>query len=158
MRDLYISRIELPFLLQGNIWTNTGEYINHSQTHECGNWDWGHAIPRKEIHKWNFSCSAPFLRKTGDGDELDHMIARKPGPLYSLDTLWPQLTPFPAIIGRNKLYMSRSPPFLAPFLYCAEISEQSMGSRNRVGRWLFYWPPGYIGWWQWFLGINSWAP
>ncbi len=26
------------------------EYINRSQTHECGNWDWGRAIPiRKEF-------------------------------------------------------------------------------------------------------------
>ncbi len=27
------------------------EYINRSQTHECGNWDWGRAIPRKGIKK-----------------------------------------------------------------------------------------------------------
>ncbi len=33
------------------------EYINRSQTHECGYWDWGRAIPRKEIHKWYFPCS-----------------------------------------------------------------------------------------------------
>ncbi len=33
------------------------EYINRSQTHECGNRDWGHAIPRKGIHKWDFRCS-----------------------------------------------------------------------------------------------------
>ncbi len=38
------------------------DYINHSQTHECGNWGWGHAIPRKGIHKWNFRCSAGALR------------------------------------------------------------------------------------------------
>ncbi len=36
------------------------EYINGSQTHECGNWDWGRAIPRKGIHKWNFSCSVVY--------------------------------------------------------------------------------------------------
>ncbi len=36
------------------------EYINRSQTHECGNWDWGRAIPRKGIHKWDFRCSALF--------------------------------------------------------------------------------------------------
>jgi hypothetical protein len=24
------------------------EYINRSQTHELGNWDWGRAIPRTE--------------------------------------------------------------------------------------------------------------
>jgi hypothetical protein len=34
------------------------EYINRSQTHECGNWDGGGAIPRKGIHKWDFRCSA----------------------------------------------------------------------------------------------------
>ncbi len=31
---------------------------NRSQTHECGNWGWGRAIPRKGIHKWDFRCSA----------------------------------------------------------------------------------------------------
>ncbi len=30
------------------------DYINCSQTHECWNWDWGRAIPRKGIHKWDF--------------------------------------------------------------------------------------------------------
>ncbi len=38
LRDLYISRIGLPILLQGNMWTNPG-YINCSQTYECENWD-----------------------------------------------------------------------------------------------------------------------
>jgi hypothetical protein len=27
------------------------EYINRSQTQECGNWDWGRAIPFLGIHK-----------------------------------------------------------------------------------------------------------
>jgi hypothetical protein len=34
------------------------EYVDRSQTHECGNWDWGPAIPRKGIHKWDVRCSA----------------------------------------------------------------------------------------------------
>ncbi len=34
------------------------EYINRSHTHECGNWGWGHAIPRKGIYKQNCHCSA----------------------------------------------------------------------------------------------------
>ncbi len=34
------------------------EYINCSQTHECGNWIWGRAIPRKGIYKRNCRCSA----------------------------------------------------------------------------------------------------
>ncbi len=33
------------------------DYINRSQTHECGNWGWGRAIPRKGIFKWDFRCS-----------------------------------------------------------------------------------------------------
>ncbi len=43
-------------------------YINRSQTHECGNWDWGRAIPFLGIHKWYFRCSlqyntSPFIAK-----------------------------------------------------------------------------------------------
>ncbi len=34
------------------------DYINRSQTHECGNWGWGRAIPKKGIDKWDFRCSA----------------------------------------------------------------------------------------------------
>ncbi len=33
------------------------EYISRSQTHECGNWGWGRAIPRKGIYKRNCRCS-----------------------------------------------------------------------------------------------------
>ncbi len=33
------------------------QYINFSQTHECGNWDWGRTISRKGMLKWDFSCS-----------------------------------------------------------------------------------------------------
>ncbi len=33
------------------------EYINRSQTHECGNWGWGRAIPRKGIYNRNCRCS-----------------------------------------------------------------------------------------------------
>ncbi len=42
-----------------NMWTDPGNiYVNRSQTHECGNWDWGRAIPRKGIHKWHFRFSS----------------------------------------------------------------------------------------------------
>ncbi len=34
------------------------EYINRSKTHECGNWGWVRAIPRKGIYKRNCRCSA----------------------------------------------------------------------------------------------------
>ncbi len=59
VRDFYISRIGLPFCCRKICGPILGSYtINHSQTHECGNWDWGRAIPRKGIHKWDFLCSA----------------------------------------------------------------------------------------------------
>ncbi len=34
------------------------ECINRSKTNECGNWDWGRAIPRKGIHIGDFPSSA----------------------------------------------------------------------------------------------------
>ncbi len=37
------------------------EYINRSKTHECGNWGWGRAIPRKGIHKRNCRCSVVYI-------------------------------------------------------------------------------------------------
>ncbi len=38
------------------------KYINPLQTHECGNWDWGRAIPRKRTHQWDFRCSVVDVR------------------------------------------------------------------------------------------------
>jgi hypothetical protein len=37
--DLYIHRISLPILAAGKYLDQFWEYINRSQTHECGNWD-----------------------------------------------------------------------------------------------------------------------
>ncbi len=37
------------------------EYINLSETHECGNWDLGRTIPRKGIHMWDFHCSTWYI-------------------------------------------------------------------------------------------------
>ncbi len=39
-------------------WTDPWGYIFRSQTHECGNWDWGRTIPFLGIHKSKFfKCS-----------------------------------------------------------------------------------------------------
>jgi hypothetical protein len=40
----------------------------------------------------------------------------------------------------------------------AGIFKESMGARNRIGRGLSYRPPGYIGWRNSFLGIDSGSP
>ncbi len=53
----YIPTIGLPILLQKKV-DPSWEYTDHSQTHECGNWDWGRAIPFLGIHKSKFFCSA----------------------------------------------------------------------------------------------------
>ncbi len=45
------------FSAAGKYVDRSREYKNRSQTHECGNWDWGQAIHRKGIHKWDFPCS-----------------------------------------------------------------------------------------------------
>jgi hypothetical protein len=46
-----------PILLQDNMWPERGNTLDRSQTHECGNWDWGRAIPFLGIHKSKFLCS-----------------------------------------------------------------------------------------------------
>ncbi len=48
----------------------SGEYMygrNRSQTQECGNWDWGRAIPRKGIHTGDFRCSEYRNMKLSSG-------------------------------------------------------------------------------------------
>jgi hypothetical protein len=37
--DLYIPTIDLPILLQEKNVDRSWEYINHSHTHECRNWN-----------------------------------------------------------------------------------------------------------------------
>ncbi len=48
------------------------EYINRSQTHECGNWGWGRAIPRKGIYKRNCCCSVERTNVLGVTTMHDH--------------------------------------------------------------------------------------
>ncbi len=52
------------FSAAGKYVDRSWEYVNRSQTHEYEkyvkeyeNWDWGRAIPRKGIHKWDFHSS-----------------------------------------------------------------------------------------------------
>ncbi len=61
--DLYIPTIGLPFLLEEICRPLLEDYINHSQTHECGNWGWGRAIPGKGLHKWDFRCSVSTINE-----------------------------------------------------------------------------------------------
>ncbi len=59
---LYIPRIGLHILLQPNRQTNPWEYINHSQIHECRNWEGGRAVSFLGIHKSDFRYSVAHAR------------------------------------------------------------------------------------------------
>ncbi len=61
------------------------EYINRSQTHECGNWGWGRAIPRKGIYKRNCRCSVGYLIT-----RIPSLVCRGDKSSFK-ETLWPCL-------------------------------------------------------------------
>ncbi len=53
----YIPTIDLLICCMKYV-DRSWEYISRSQTHQCGNWVGGRTVPRKEIHKRDFRCSA----------------------------------------------------------------------------------------------------
>jgi hypothetical protein len=55
-RFIYFQ-VQSAFSATGKYVDRSWEYINRSQSHECGNWDWGRAIPRKGINTWDFPCN-----------------------------------------------------------------------------------------------------
>jgi hypothetical protein len=64
---IYLWEIYLQYFQDRSVYSAAGkyvdwslEYINFSQTHECGNLDWGRGKPRKEIHKCDFPCSVDY--------------------------------------------------------------------------------------------------
>ncbi len=57
---IYISHNPPAYSAEGKYVDQSWEYINRSQKHECGNWDWGRAIPFQGILKWDFRCSVPI--------------------------------------------------------------------------------------------------
>ncbi len=77
----------------GKYMDRTWEYINCSQTHECGNWDWGRAIPFLGIHKQDFRCSASV--RTAKIYETHHELQKgKRRSQYSVDKCQRCLTHF----------------------------------------------------------------
>ncbi len=47
-------------------------YVNHSQTHECGNWDWGRPIPFVGIFVSNFRYSAFAVQDQGTNNQCKY--------------------------------------------------------------------------------------
>ncbi len=67
------------------------EYINRSQTHECGNWDWGRAIPLLGIHKGIFvAMHSPDLPS-------EFVAGKKATKLH--DSKVRQVVKFPALVS-----------------------------------------------------------
>jgi hypothetical protein len=68
------------------------EYINRSWTHECGNWDWGRAVPRKGIHKWDFPCSVVLSKAVFIFSDTLHKVQffllEKSSPQTKLSLIW----------------------------------------------------------------------
>ncbi len=59
--EIYIFAGSVCLFCGREISWRSWKYINRSQTYECGNWDWGRAIPWKGIHRWDFPCSVDYL-------------------------------------------------------------------------------------------------
>ncbi len=69
-----IPTIDLPFCCRKYVdfVDRSWVYINCSQTHECGNWDWGQAIPRKEI-RMGFSLQCVYILISAGTSVPDHV-------------------------------------------------------------------------------------
>ncbi len=93
------------FSAGGNMWTDPGNYINRSQTYECGNWSWGRAIPRKGIYKRNCRCSVDL-----NGTLVcAHLICV---PLRPTSVLMPNLALVETKNIKGKLYFLKMENFL----------------------------------------------
>ncbi len=104
------------------------EHIIRSQAHEYRDWDWGRAIPRNGIHKWDFRCSV-------EGDIEPFLVA----PLATAVTAAASTEDAKSVAVRE---------FLINFWGLGTEKEKCCRTC----------PPGYIGWRNWFLGIDSWDP
>ncbi len=91
--DLYISDLYIPrtgpHIFLSRMADQSWEYIICSKTHECGNWDWGWAIPFLVTH---FRCSAAII------EALRQVFSWEYG---SIDKYWP--------MAESKLLMGSLP-------------------------------------------------
>ncbi len=51
---------------------------HRSQTHECGNWDLGRAIPFLGIHQWDFGCCVAVISCIGTGETIIPLVVKTP--------------------------------------------------------------------------------
>ncbi len=75
--ELYNPRIGPNIFLYQNRQIKSREYVNCSQTHECGNWDCGRAILCWEYLFRIFGtglCSVPQSGESGEALEVSHQV------------------------------------------------------------------------------------
>jgi hypothetical protein len=70
--DLYIPRIGPHIFLYQNRQIKSWECVNCSQTHECGNWDYGSAITFLGIFVSDFRNCIPESGESGEALEVPH--------------------------------------------------------------------------------------
>jgi hypothetical protein len=96
---------EIIFLHDRSAYSDAGKYVDRSQTHKCGNWNWGSAVPRKGIHKWDFPCSAetPTTMPAGQAIYLTHIHLSKP---------WGEGSPYPPSCSPHydRIMIAPTPP------------------------------------------------
>ncbi len=99
-RFIYFQDRSVYFAAAKYVDRSSWEYINRSQTHECGNWDWGRAMTRQGIHKWDFRCSAGTLHALCLCKDILRRVVLASGGLCALCGIFILTLPIP--IGRRR--------------------------------------------------------
>ncbi len=123
----------------GNMYVDRSwDYKNRSQTHECWNWGWGRAIPRKGIHKGDFPCSVLHRLDYAESKITDILIDR-----YMVTTD-PDKKPYPGVEENLFLWRTLNKHLWRECIYVKEC--WSMGGSK-------FWE-----WWKaegWHLGLEE---
>ncbi len=131
------STISVSLFCWRNYVDRSWDYINRSQTHECWNWGWGRAIPRKEINKGDFLCSVGETAKVkgsrGQLIKFNFPIL----PWQFGERAFQIITPIHWETSLRGIELFFSIPNI---LSRAGIFKKSMGARHRVGIGLLYRP------------------
>ncbi len=138
-RFIYSHDRSASYSAAGKYVERSWDYINRSQTHECGNRDWGVAIPFLGIHKWDFRCSA--------GAPQALQCSPPSTPTTAKPSHWgrPRQQPPPArptapLLGTTTTSqrLNRSP--------VAEVLDDWLGDKVNSGTGLSYWPASHVAW------------
>jgi hypothetical protein len=105
------------------------EYINRSKTHECGNWGWGRAIPRKGIYKRNCRCSVTLQLIHTQSQKYYVLLGWPTFALFSLSSISGKI-----LFGKNRMCLCvyTLEPYL-PHVYQSKCSFQVNWALQLIG-------------------------